>query len=308
MRITSLALFTLGLIILVSCKKDPVDPASDPTPVDSGPRLILKFQFDSTQVRLDELGQPEPTLPVGHAAQHPRFNTMSSHYVEFAPTAWTLPGTGSVVYHAPETTAGGANAIDFSQSVNVGQGGTFLNIPLSQLGVGTYEYLRVSLAYQNYDIDFRYDATSVGGGIMDLTGTLASFIGFNTYIGTFNVGQQSVTVNDDKPQGFWAFEVDPLPAPIPTPAPTVGQAPGVTTVPNPISDSSPIPSNSCLVTGGFVTPLEITGNETEDVVIVVSLSTNNSFEWMDNGDGFFEPTAGDVVVDMGIRGLIPIVQ
>ena len=52
----------------------------------------------------------------------------------------------------------------------------------------------------------------------------------------------------------------------------------------------------------------ITGNETEDIEIVVSLSTNQSFEWIDNGDGYFEPAAGDVVVDMGIRGLIPIVQ
>lgn len=228
---------------------------------------------------------------------------MSSHYVEFAPTAWTLPGQGDVVYHAPETTAGGANAIDFSQSVNVGEGGTFLNIPLSQLAAGTYEYLRVSLSYQNYDIDFRY--TDPTFGVFDLTGTLASFIGFNTYITSFNVDQQTVTVNDDKPQGFWAFEVNnPI---IPT-APTTGQAPGATTVPNPLFASSPIPAGSCLVTGGFTTPLEITGNETEDVVIVVSLCTNNSFEWIDNGDGIYEPLAGDVVIDMGIRGLIPIVQ
>lgn len=309
MRAILFTTLALSLTFLASCKKDDPDPAPPSTPeVDNGPRLILKFRFDSTQVRLNGQGQPEPILPAGHAAQNPRFNTMSSHYVEFAPNAWTFPGQGDVVYHAAETTAGGANAIDFNQSVNVGQNGTFLNIPLSQLSAGTYEYLRVSLAYQNYDIDFRYDATSVGGSIMDLTGTLASFIGFNTYIGTFNVGQQSVTVNDDKLQGFWAFEVDPLPAPIPTPAPTVGQAPGVTTVPNPIFLSSPIPAGSCLVTGGFATPLVITGNETEDLEIVVSLSTNQSFEWIDNGDGIFEPLAGDVVIDMGVRGLVPIVQ
>lgn len=298
---------TLGslffLLLLGSCKKDPVDPVTPIVPNETGPRLILKFQFDSTQVRLNGQGQPEPDLPAGHAAQHPRFNTMSSHYVEFAQTAWTLPGAGDVVYHAPETMAGGANAIDHSQSVNVDQGGTFLNIPLSQLSAGMYEYLRVSLSYQNYDIDFRY--TDPTFGVFDLTGTLASFIGFNTYISTFTIDQQALTVNDDKPQGFWAFEVnDPI---IPT-APLSGQAPGVTTVPNPIFASSPIPSNSCLVTGGFVSPLVITGNETEDVVITVSLSTNNSFEWMDNGDGIYEPGAGDVVVDMGIRGLIPIVQ
>jgi hypothetical protein len=76
----------------------------------------------------------------------------------------------------------------------------------------------------------------------------------------------------------------------------------------PIAGTSPIPSGSCVVTGEFSTPLTITGSETSDVVIVVSLSTNKSFEWTDDGDGIFEPLDGDQIVDMGIRGLIPIVQ
>ncbi|MBK9274258.1 MAG: hypothetical protein IPM49_06940 [Flavobacteriales bacterium] len=300
MHRSTIALLLSLTLLAVSCRKEEPDP--DPTP--SGPRLILKFRFDSTQVRLDELGQPEPTLPTGHAAQHPHFNAMSAHYVEFAPTAWSLPGQGSVVYHAPETNAGGAPAIDFAQSVLAGQGEAFLNVPLSTLAPGSYPWIRVSLGYQNYTIDFRYTDTVFGLGALDLTGTVASFIGFNTYIGTFVVDQQTLTVNDDRPQGFWAFEVnDPL---VPTPV-ISGQAPG-TTVVNPLFATSPIPANSCLVTGAFAQPLVITGNETEDVVITVSLSTNNSFEWTDNGDGLYEPLAGDQVVDMGIRGLIPIVE
>ena len=307
MRRTLVTLASITSLFLASCNKDGTEPAPA-TPVPVGPRLVLKFQFDSTQVRLNGQGVPQPTLPDGHAAQNPRFNTMSAHYVEFAPTAWTLPGQGQVAYHAPETLAGDSIAIDHDQSVNVGQGGTFLDVPLSTLSPGSYEWLRVSLAYQNYDIDFRYDATPFGLGMLDLTGTIASFIGYNTYISSFTVDQQALTVNDDKPQGFWAFEVHPLPPPAITPVPFFGQAPGTTTVPNPIFDTSPIPANSCLVTGGFATPLVITGNETEDVVIIVSLSTNSSFEWLDNGDGIFEPGAGDTVVDMGIRGMIPTVQ
>lgn len=293
-----------ALALITSCKKEE-EPTPGPTP--SGLRLILKFKFDSTQVRLDELGQPEPNLPAGRAAQNPRFNKMSAHYVEFAPTAWTLPGQGEVVYRAPETTAGGANAINFSQSVVAGQGETFLSVPLSQLSAGTYPWIRVSLGYQNYDIDFRYTDTVFGLGGLDLEGTIASFIGFNTYISTFTINQQSLTINDDRAQGFWAFEViDPL---VPV-APISGQAAGVTTVPNPLFASSPIPANSCLVTGGFAQPLVITGNETEDVVITVSLSTDRSFEWSDNGDGIYEPgyPAFDVVQDMGVRGLIPTVE
>ncbi len=298
----------LGLcltLVIGACKKDE-DPA--PTPPTGGgsndPRLVLKFTFDSTQVRLNGFGQTA-ALPAGHGAQHPRFNAMTAHYVEFAQTAWTLPGQGAVVYHAPETTAGGDNAIDFSQAVLTGAGEAFLNIPLSQLPTGTYPYLRVSIGYQNFNIDFRQVVSGIG--TFDLDGTIASFIGFNTYIGTFNVNQQAVTVNDDKLQGFWAFEVLNPPVAV---APIVGQAPpGATTVPNPIFDSSPIPAGSCLVTGVFAEPLVISGTETEDVVINVSISTNNSFEWIDVADDdIFEPAAGDQVVDMGTRGMVPTVE
>lgn len=307
MHLRAIALLGLALTLFTtSCKKDDEDSA---TPGggggDTGPRLILKFTFDSTQVRLDGSGQPAD-VPAGHGAQHPRFNAMTAHYVEFAPTAWTLPGQGAVVYHAPETTAGGTNAIDFSQAVLTGEGEAFLNIPLSQLPAGSYPYLRVSIGYQNFEIDFRHVVDGVG--TFDLEGTIASFIGFNSYISSFNVDQQSVAVNDDRLQGFWAFEVNDPPIPL---APITGQAPaGATTVPNPLFDSSPIPAGSCLVTGVFAEPLVISGDETEDVVITVSISTNNSFEWIDDGDGIFQPgpPANDLVVDMGTRGMIPTVQ
>jgi len=305
MRTNIIVLLTLVAIGSVACRKEE-DPA--PVPPANGavdePRLVLKFRFDSTQVRLNGSGQ-QVGVPAGHGVQSPRFNSMSAHYVEFTPTAWTLPGQGAVVYHAPETTTGGDNAIDFSQAVLAGEGEAFLSIPLSQLPAGTYPYLRVSIGYQNFNIDFRQVVP--GFGTFDLDGTLASFIGFNTYIGTFNVNQQPVSVNDDKLQGFWAFEVINPPAPI---APITGQAPpGATTVPNPIFDSSPIPPGSCLVTGVFPEPLVISGTETDDVVINVSISTNNSFEWIDvAGDDIFEPAAGDQVVDMGVRGMIPTVQ
>jgi hypothetical protein len=62
------------------------------------------------------------------------------------------------------------------------------------------------------------------------------------------------------------------------------------------------------VTGAFPVPLTITGTENHDIVVTVSLSVNNSFEYTDqNGDNLYDPTQ-DTIVDMGIRGLIPIVQ
>ena len=282
-----------ALVIASSCKKDDDNPPTTP-----GPRLVLKFKFDSTQVRLNNLGLPS-VMPAGHAGQSPRFNSMSAHYVEFAPDMWTPLGSGDVVYHAPETAAGGAMAIDFSQSVRKGEGEAFLNIPLSQLAPGTYEWLRVSLGYQNYDIDFAITQPIP----LSLSGSLASFIGYNTYITSTLVKDSLLTVNDDRLQGFWAFEtIYTLDS---------GSAAGAITVPNPINGTSPIPAGSCVVTGAFSAPLVITGNETQDVVITVSLSTNKSFEWIDpDGDNVFEPGFPELeqVVDMGIRGLIPIVQ
>lgn len=301
MKLTLIAPLSLAaLVFLAGCKKD--DDAGTPsgpgTP--SAPRLVLRFAFDSTQVRLNNIGQPS-TVPAGHGAQSPRFNRMSAHYVEFAPTAFTPLGSGKVVYHAPETTAGGANAIDFAQGIRVGDGGTFLSIPLSELAPGTYEWLRVSLAYQNYDVHFRVNTPIQA----DLSGTVASFIGFNTYIGSYVVHDSTVTVNDDRAQGYWAFEVIDPPYPVPV---SSGQAAG-TTVPNPISATSPIPAGSCVVTGAFAQPLTITGNETGDVIITVSLSTNKSFEWTEtDGDNVWEPLEGETVTDMGIRGLIPRVE
>ena len=258
------------------------------------PMLIIKFQFDPNQARLNNLGQPS-TVTAGNAAQTPIFNLISSHYVEMAPNANTQLGNGTILYHAPETTLGGSNAIDFSQSKIVSQGETFLKIPLSQVTAGSYEWMRVSLSYQNYQINVR----AANGN--DYEGTLASFVGFNTYITTFDVDNTTFPVNGNRAQGYWAFALNDYPYS------TSGQAPAsATTVPNPIAATSPIPAGSCVVTGRFASNLVIDGNETNDVVITLSLSINNSFEWHEvNADGKYEPSAGENVVDMGLRGLVP---
>lgn len=256
------------------------------------PQLIIKFKFDPTQIRLNNLGQPS-TVSAGNAAQSPMFNSISAHYLEFTPNALTQVGQGAVLYSGPSTTLGGANAIDFSQAIVVGEGEAFLSIPLKNLPQGSYEYVRVSLSYQNYNINVRASGT-------DYVGTIASFVGYNNYITTHNVSGNPFVVNDDKLQGYWAFAIPSVGYT------TSGQSTGVTTVPNPIAATSPIPSGSCLVTGKFANNFVVTGNETKNVEVQLSLSINNSFEWHEvNVDGKFEPAAGENVVDMGLRGLIP---
>ncbi len=297
-----LSLIIAALMLLTaSCKKKSNDDDTE-----TGPKLIFKFRFDSTQQRLDNFGNTA-VIPPGNAAQSPVFNSMSSHYIELAPSAFTQLGSGFVAYRNEETTAGGSNAIDFSKSKLAGNNEEFYSMNLSDVSPGTYNYLRVSLAYQNYVIKYAYN---YNGTLYDnLSGALASFIGFNTYIKSFKVRDSLITLNANRAQGYWAFEYIPDGTGVGYPI-IQGQAPaGATTVPNPIASTSAIPAGSCVVTGQFASPLTITGTETGDIVITVSLSTNNSFEWKENGsNNLYEPAAGDTVVDMGIRGLIPIIE
>lgn len=298
-------LFTGIIIGLFSCKKETTGE----------PRLIFKFQFDSTQVRLDNFGNTA-SMPSGHAGQNPALNRMSAHYIEMAQGALTMLGNGAVLYRADETTVGGANAIDFEKSAAVPNDSIFFSMPLKQVAAGTYEYLRVSLAYQNYDVRFLLDTSINVGGTnypiyQEFPCRVASFVGYNTYIKSLLIKNQTATVNANKLQGFWAAEswgtiygynFDQM---------LTGQAPpGATTVVNPISGSSPIPAGSCVVTAAFKPgKLTITGKETKDVVVTVSLSVNHSFEWNEVvNDGKWEPAKGENVVDMGIRGMIPTIQ
>src|SRR5687768_3194348 len=97
-------LFTglLLTLLFTACDK----PSSEEEiPAPSQPKLIFKFRFDSTQVRLNELGQPED-VPAGHAAQNPRFNTISAHYLELTPSQFTPLGDGTVLYTGTQTSAG----------------------------------------------------------------------------------------------------------------------------------------------------------------------------------------------------------
>jgi hypothetical protein len=279
-------------------------------------KLIFKFKFDPNQERLGNLGTPTP-LPSGHAGQSPSFNAMSAHYIELAPGPLTALGAGAVLYHAPETTAGGGTAIDFSQSRLAKDGEMFYEIPLKDVTPGDYQYLRVSLAYQNYNVNLYVDTTiNVAGTnytIQDESPcTVASFIGYNTYVTNYKVKDQNLTVNGNRAQGYWGFEYAANFYGYQYNLLTSGQAPaGSTTVVNPLFATSPIPAGSCLATGAFTgDKLHITGQETKDVVVTVSLPTNKSFEWVEVGtpDDKWCPSKGEYIVDMGVRGMIPSAQ
>lgn len=297
MKITFRILFALGIIsfALSSCEEE-----NDPNTAD-GPKLVFRYKLDPDQVRMGNLGQPVE-VPAGNAGQNPSFNGISAHYIELAPGMFTALGTGTIVYHQAETTAGGQNAIDHTKAVVKNDGEVFFEIPLKDVNPGTFEWLRVSLAYQNYDIVMRIDTTIAGFAVNgNFTGTIASFVGFRTYLSNYNIKNHNEVVNGNVNQGYWGFEgIYYGYSSVQT-----GTAP-VTTVPNPLFNTSPIPNGSCVVTGEFPEALVITGNETEDIIVEVSLSINKSFEWRDlTPNGLYEPLKGEYVVDMGLRGMIP---
>lgn len=308
MKTFKLIILTLiSIAFFAGCKKDKST---------SGPNLIFKFQFDSTQARLNNFGGDASQMDVGHAGQNPNFNTMSAHYVELARTQWDSLGKGVVLYKGTETTIGGSSAIDFDQETLVGNGGTFFSIPIKDVTPGVYQYLRISLAYQNFDVKLYIDTLDIPAIgptriNQEFPATVASFVGFNTFVRSYKVKDSTITVNANKLQGYWGFESSLSILGYNYPYVASGQAPvGATTVVNPLFASSPIPAGSCVVTGPFNgSSLKITGNETEDIVVTVSLSTNKSFEWVDVvPDGKWEPLKGETIVDMGLRGLIPYVQ
>ncbi|MCB9256171.1 MAG: hypothetical protein H6579_03480 [Chitinophagales bacterium] len=291
MKISHLLFCTAILSTMLACKKEEST---------SEPKLIFKYTFDENGERQDNFGE-SASIPAGNAAQTPEFSSLGVHSIELINYVVSLPTTSTVIYKGAEKTAGGQTGIDFDLEKLVSEGDVLVEIPIKNITPGTYTYLRNSLGYQNYKIDFLYNDPNFGA--FNLQGDIASFVGYRTFISDFTVGGTTINVDSIVSQGFWAFHIeDPLPYT------HVGQA-ASTTVPNPLDAVSPIPLGSCLVTGAFVSPLVITGNETEDIVVEVAISINNSFEWVDVvNDGKYEPLAGETVVDMGTRGLKAIIK
>jgi hypothetical protein len=125
-------LFLLSIIAFSSCSNDNNDS--------SEPNLVIKFNFDANQARLNNIGQPS-SIPSGIAVQSPIVNRMSANYIEFAPTPTTLLGDGEIVFKGDETTAGGSNAINFQNALFAGDDETFLTIPLSEVTPGSYQWV-----------------------------------------------------------------------------------------------------------------------------------------------------------------------
>ncbi len=303
------SLLSVTALFFIACDKAKVHPKEEA-------QVVFKLKLDPTQVRLNGLAQPDP-LPAGHAGLDPVYNGFSAHKIELVPHAFTPVNGGAMVYKGEETNMGGSNAINFSEAVISNDGETMVRVPVSEIAAGTYQHIRVSVSYQNYDITYNINNVPLGNGqTIDLRqqkGTIASFLGFNNYITQVQPKDQSKTINANKLQGYWAFETSLAPTFAAFNDIYTGEA-AATTVVNPLSATTPTPPGSCLVVGSFDgNGLVITGDETEDMEVELSFSTNKSFEWQDdNGNGEWDIDVSnntlEPVVDMGLRGLKPTIK
>ena len=56
------------------------------------------------------------------------------------------------------------------------------------------------LSYQNFDVDLKAENGEV------YPTTLASFVGYNTYIESFTLNEETIEVNGNKLQGYWGWK------------------------------------------------------------------------------------------------------
>lgn len=305
MRLVVISLF-LCCLGLFSCEN------STPNPSDA--KLRIRFIFDTSQERLNNVGNLA-VMPDSHAGLNPVFRQVSAHFIELVPAGLVPYKAGAEVFQGAEVAASNPNpfgfttAIDFDQATVVEDQDVFIEIPLKDIAPGTYEHGRVSVSFQSFDVKFNLNNLQSIGDLREQTGTLAGFVGYNTYIRDLQVAAMSLPVNAAKLQGFWAFESHFEGNLAPYNQIISGQAPpNATTVVNPFPNF-PIPQGSCVVSGSFDKVLTIEGTETEDIELVFSFSINKSFEWVDsNGNGEWDLDAqaseqSEKVVDMGLRGL-----
>jgi hypothetical protein len=191
------------------------------------------------------------------------------------------------------STAHREGGVDFAELRVVEPGQTLVTVPLVDLEPGIYPYLRLSVSFQHFTVA---GWATVMGFDVSTPVEVAAFVEDETWIDEYKVGTEVVGVGGLRSQGYygaWSSYTGVV----------QGQAPaGATTVPNPLDDTSPIPVGSCVVTGVFPEPLEIPAQPSGDLVLEDTLSTNHSFEWVDDGDGRWEPFSEEVV-DMGVRGM-----
>jgi hypothetical protein len=271
------------------------------------------IKFDPLQERLSANGMSTP-IPAGRAVQTPNMNQIGVESLELVANNTTPVGKGLSVFQAAPRVNGSDVLTDFDQLKKVGDGATIVSIPFKKLAVGKYEYVRLAVAYQNFDILFSIQEVPFAGNFTDERGTFAVFLGKSNFIGSHTIASKSEKIDGVKPQGYWVFETKFPSAYVSLNRLFSGKVPDSTlTFVNPLYQTAALPVGSNFITARFDTPLSITGQENQDVTVVLTLSTNKSFEWDESilknnkWDSNAQANTGqpsvERAVDVGFRGM-----
>jgi hypothetical protein len=310
----SLLLICLASFTPWSCNDDGGGSLFDPF-------LRLRVNFDTQGERFDANGELAE-VPEGRAAYTPEMRELRISSIELVPDENTPVGQGVMLYEAATRVVFGEEITELDQTISTAGGIVANRFNFQDIPAGTYPYVRVGLAsakYQlNYDLHYHVkDSTdtdsippdfTVPVELTQLSGGMAVLYS-DAWVNTLTPFNITLDINQQKRQGYYAFEtsftssfelgnnvyVDSLFNTIPT-------------LPNPISATAPTPESSGIITGVFDTPLEVTGQESEDVLVDLTFSTNQAFEWVDpNNDGRWDvwilAETWERISDFGLRSL-----
>ena len=288
--------------------------------------LVIKFKFNDTLARMNDAGIViGDSIGASNAAVTPKYNSISANFLALFPNDSSKFSDAIPIYTAAIKDS---IAFAFNKYMVVKEGETFLEIPLTAIKPGSYKWLGAGLAYSNVDVPFKIEYVFNNNTYnSSYTGTVATLLSGPSYINEIQIKDKNIIRNGNEPQGFWAFEsrfgfggfLDS----IFTKNDYV--APNATTVVNPLFGNTILPNfKSYGITTGKIfgnksykngdvkeeqTPLVITGLETESIILELNLSTRNSFIWEDgNQNKMWEPFKGERIVDMGLRGMKPLIK
>lgn len=305
--------------------------------------LILKFRFTDTLQPLNDTGKiytDADRQSLGWTGLTPIVNKISAHKVLFYNNDPSLNEAPYPVYIGKESFTkrfGDSLGIDYDKASMVKEGENLIEIPLSTLRPGTYNWMLVELSYQNLTVPIRLDsvwqpvyinnqiAIPSAGLFGVYSATVAGFSGFNHFFNTgfyinkyfYRSNKDSFYLNDG-----WYFTESTLGANgfnYPLDSTYLSDRGEIVKVnplhKNPLANSKNL-SAALFQTLKFTkqgnpimttTPLVITGNETESIVIECALATKNCFEWRDNRTNGMWDAYRREPVRFGFRGMQPVV-
>lgn len=135
-----------------------------------------------------------------------------------------------------------------------------------------------------------------------------SFLAHACYVPQFYIGDSLEKINNIRAQGF---TISQLHYTTPSIHHVYRSSSKLVTAPNPIYKTCPSIPRSGIITAGFLNKnVVISESSNTDIVIDVSFSTKQAFEWEDNNkNGSFDVIpVYETIANIGLRGMQPTVK